>query len=71
MEITQIEKIIEKTYALAVLNEKTSNIDEILNLHEDMIPIFNLHERLGIKPLPAQGVQYFIVINLNKKLMAG
>lgn len=71
MEITQIEKIIEKTYALAVLNEKTSNIDEILNLHEDMIPIFNLHERLRIKPLPAQGVRYFMVINLNKKLMAG
>lgn len=31
MEITKIKEIIEKSYAIAALNEKTSNIDGILN----------------------------------------
>lgn len=70
MEITQIEEIIKKTNAIAAPSEKTSNVLGILNLHEGMIPILNLYERLGIKPLLAQGGQYLMIISLNKKLMA-
>lgn len=70
MEIILVEEIIEKTVAIAVPSEKTPNIDGILNWHENMIPILNLHERLRIKPLLAQSVQYFMVINLHKNFMA-
>lgn len=70
MDITRIEKIIERTDAIAAPSEKSSNVDGILNLHEDMIPILNLHERLRLKPLLEQGIQYFMIISFNKKLMA-
>lgn len=66
MEITQVEEIIEKTDAIAAPGEKNSNIDGILNLHENMIPILNLHERLRIKPLLSQGARYFMIISLHK-----
>lgn len=69
MEITQIEGIIQKTNAIVTSSEKTSNVDGILNLHEDMIPILNLHERLGIKPPLVQGIQYFMIISLHKNLI--
>lgn len=70
MEITKIKEIIEKSYAIAALNEKTSNMDGILNLHEEMIPILSLHERLGIESLLAQDFHFFMVISLSKKLIA-
>lgn len=70
MEITRIEEIIKIADAITASSEKTSNVNGIPNLLEDIIPVFNLHERLGVKPLLAQGIQHFIVISLNKKLIA-
>lgn len=70
MEIKRVEGIVENTPMTETTDVYPSDIVGMLNLQSVVVPVWNLYEKLQIKPLAVHGDSCFIILRFNEKWIA-